>query len=342
MDFAGPFLGKMFLILVDAHSKWIDVRVMSKITSSDTIFQLKAIFATHGLPDMIVTDNGPSFTSGEFTNFLSHNGVQHVRTTPFHPASNGLAERAVQTFKSSMKTMQSGTVDEKVLRFLTKYRTTPQTTTGMTPAELLLGRKVKTKLDLLHPFVSSSVAKSQNVQKKCHDKHAVERDIDVDSHVFVRNYSHGPKWVPGIVTDQTGPVSFRVKTPNQGIVRRHKDQLRTTGCDFSEGSELQSSEPQTDNIFKGSDQSSKPHTDNIFKRSDQSSESQTDDITKRSAPDFESDTVAPATERFTPMVPLSEEGGGNDDVCDKEPDVRQEVIVRRSGRAKKAPDKLNL
>ena len=66
LDFAGPFLGHMFLIIVDAHSKWLDVYQMKTITSTKTIKKLREVFATHGLPRKVVTDNGPSFTSEEF------------------------------------------------------------------------------------------------------------------------------------------------------------------------------------------------------------------------------------------------------------------------------------
>ena len=69
LDFAAPYMGHMFLVLMDAHSKWLDVHKMSNISSSRTIERLRMMFATHGLPQKIVTDNGPSFTSDEFKRF---------------------------------------------------------------------------------------------------------------------------------------------------------------------------------------------------------------------------------------------------------------------------------
>ena len=105
---------------------------------------------------MLVSDNAQSFTSSEFAVFLKKNGIRHVRTPPYHPASNGLVERAVQTFKESMKRLRSGSVDTRLARFLLKYRVTPHSTTGVSPAELMMGRKLRTQLDLLHPKQSRS------------------------------------------------------------------------------------------------------------------------------------------------------------------------------------------
>ena len=86
----------MYLVVIDAHSKWMEVHIMRSTTSAATIVKLKEIFATHGLPETIVSDNGPNFTSAEFENFLSKNGVKHTKVSPYHPASNGQAERAVR------------------------------------------------------------------------------------------------------------------------------------------------------------------------------------------------------------------------------------------------------
>ena len=86
------------------------------------------------------------------------NGVKHLKTSPYHPATNELAERAVQTFKTAMKKSgSSGNIDTRLARFLFHYRTTPNSTTGVSPAELLMGRKLKTHLDQLCPNLASTV-----------------------------------------------------------------------------------------------------------------------------------------------------------------------------------------
>ena len=109
-------------------------------TSQNTIRRLRSIFATHGLPEILVSDNGTAFTSAEFQEFIRLNGICYITSVPYHPASNGLAERAVQTLKQGLR--KSSTVDDmetRVSRFLFRYRTTPHSTTGVSPAELLLG-----------------------------------------------------------------------------------------------------------------------------------------------------------------------------------------------------------
>ena len=177
LDYAGPFLGKMFLIVIDAHSKWIEAFPMNISTSSATIETLRITFATHGLLEILVTDDGSNFVSREFEGFLKQNGIRHIRTAPYHPASNGMAERAVQTFKEGMKKMNEGSVETRVSRFLACYRITPQTSAGVSMAELLLGRKPRSRLDLVYPEIGKKVRQSQASQKLVHDWHAKERTM---------------------------------------------------------------------------------------------------------------------------------------------------------------------
>ena len=120
LDFAGPFMGRMFLLAVDARSKWLEACPLTTTTSLAAIEKMRQMFANHGLPETIVTDNGPSFTSSEFREYMKEKGVVLVNTAPYHPASNGLAERAVQTFKEGMKKMQSegGSLEASLAWFL--------------------------------------------------------------------------------------------------------------------------------------------------------------------------------------------------------------------------------
>ena len=103
LDCAGPYMGHTYLIIVDACSKWLDAHIMSTISSKETIETLRSVFATHGIPQMIVTDNGSPFTSKDFKSFTRKNGIKHVTSAPYHPSSSGQAERAVQTIKKGLK-----------------------------------------------------------------------------------------------------------------------------------------------------------------------------------------------------------------------------------------------
>ena len=169
---------------------------MNTSTATATIEKLRLIFATHGIPSICVLDNGPSFVSDEFKTFLRNNGIRQVLVAPYHPSSNGLAERAVQTFKSSMTRSTNASINTRVSRFLFTYRITPHTSTGKSPAELLMNRKLRSNLDLIKPSLH---------QKMIH--------------------ATGAKWLPGIITKINGPLSYEVKTENKDI-KCHIDQLQ--------------------------------------------------------------------------------------------------------------------
>ncbi|XP_032069854.1 uncharacterized protein K02A2.6-like, partial [Thamnophis elegans] len=91
LDFAGPFHGQNFLIVVDAYSRWVELVLMGSTTAESTVRALRRLFATHGLPDLVVSDNGPQFMSTTFQEFLAEQGIRHAPIAPYHPASNGRA-----------------------------------------------------------------------------------------------------------------------------------------------------------------------------------------------------------------------------------------------------------
>lgn len=145
--------------MVDAHSKWPEVFPMKKITSFKTIEILRTVFARNGIPEQIVSDNESQFTSHEFDEFIRKNGIKHFKSAPYHPATNGLAERFVQTFKRSMKTMknQEKSLNKKIANFLLLYRNAPHSITNETPAKLFHGRNLRTCLDLIRPDTRKTV-----------------------------------------------------------------------------------------------------------------------------------------------------------------------------------------
>ena len=209
---------------MDAHSKWIEVKSVTNPTSAATIEHLRSIFATHGLPEMLVSDNGLVFTSSEFEDFTKQNGIRHVRSAPYHPASNGLAERAVQAFKAFMKKEINGTIDTRVSRFLSQYRTTPHSTTGIAPDVMLLGRRPRTRFDLLIPDLSGRVQQRQQVQKTNHDKKTKERIFQTGDTVSVCNFP-GDTWMQGTIEKPSGLLSYNVKLQDERLIRQHIDHI---------------------------------------------------------------------------------------------------------------------
>ena len=217
IDFAGPFKGKMWLIIVDAFSKWPEVIQMTTTTAEKTVEVLRALFSRFGLPKAIVTDNGPQFTSATFESFCKNNGITHKRSAPYHPSTNGEAERFVQSFKTGMKT-GTGDLQTILCKFLIRYRSSPHVSTDKTPAELMFNRNIRTRLDLLHPLPDKTTDKGDNSSTKT-------RQLKVGDFVWARSYHTDKKWIPGIITQKYGPRNYRVRIGEQ-TQKRHIDQLR--------------------------------------------------------------------------------------------------------------------
>ena len=135
--------------------------------------RLRSVFVIHGLPLVIVTDNGSAFTSEEFKMFIRKNGIKHVTSASYHPSTNGQAERAVQTLKRGLKCTTGNSVQEKLSRFIFGYRITPHTTTGVPPCEMLMNHRLRYSLDFFHPEISGKVESRQAKQKELHDQRSL-------------------------------------------------------------------------------------------------------------------------------------------------------------------------
>ncbi|KAG5886201.1 hypothetical protein JTB14_028032 [Gonioctena quinquepunctata] len=222
IDFAGPTQGSLFLIVVDSFSKWLEVRVVPSTSFQSAISVLRELFATHGVPLVIVSDNATAFTSSEFQIFLTNNLIRHARIAPYHPASNGEAERMVQTTKHLLKMLKDGDIKTKLARFLMQQHPTPISTTGDSPAEILMNRKLQTRLSSLHPKVLET-SKKQTLEK---DAPEVLRQFRAKDPVYARNYGNGPKCSRAFIQKSLGPVSYRLDTPEGNVLHRHVDQIR--------------------------------------------------------------------------------------------------------------------
>lgn len=225
---------------------------------------MKPLFARFGQPDTIVTDNGTPFVSQEFQTFLIHNGIRHITSAPYHPATNGLAERAVQIVKQGLKKVTTGSWVDRLTIILFNYRSTPQGTTGETPAKLLMNRQLKSRLSLLKPNYEE-LMDSKCVKQECANKGRRNKRFEISEKVYARNFRpSGSNWLPGTIVQTSGPVSYVVRLENGCYIRRHLDHLkkRELGIPYQSVTPDVSNEtfPEAVTLAEGTDNSTTPDT----------------------------------------------------------------------------------
>ena len=170
---------------------------------------------------------GSILTSEEFKSFLEVNSITHSTSSSYHPDSNGLAERAVQSFKQSMRKFTSGSIESKLSRFSFIYHLTPHATTSQSQAELLYKHRPQPRLDILVSSIEQVVERRQDNQKKSHDIHSATRVFAIGDSVFIKDFRPGSKhWLPGKIVVLLGPVSARVKLLNGEFHRCHFDHIQ--------------------------------------------------------------------------------------------------------------------
>ncbi|XP_036347496.1 uncharacterized protein K02A2.6-like [Rhagoletis pomonella] len=314
VDFAGPFHGKIFFLTVDSYSKWLEVHIVKSTSSQCAIKSLRSLFATHGLPDVIVSDNGTAFTSSEFDEFMTNNLIRHVRCAPFHPSSNGQAERMVQTTKDFLKKLPPNSDFElNLVRFVFNQHITPHATTGRSPAELFFNRQLKTYFDKVHPHELSNVKDNPVVKQTfC--------DADL---VWIRNYSTGPKWLKGRIYSRTGPVSYKVRLEDGRVIKRHLDQIRSRAV--TEDLEMDSEE--VDIGDRNNPDSTSGSTSVDESETNAADLGSTPPASKSPSPTAPASTLPPQT-----LAPNSPSGS-----VDRSTPIRQQT-PRRSNRPRKVPE----
>lgn len=226
VDFLGPIFGEKYLIMIDACSKWIEVCKMQSTTAKVVIGKVREIWARFGIPRQLVSDNGPPFSSDEFNTFLKSNGVEHVFSAPYHPASNGLAENAVKICKRVIKKAEAQKldIDMALQRYLLVYRTTEHSTTKESPSQILQGRTLRTRFDRLKPARETQVAAAQERQRRAAG--GAVRALQCGDAVWCRVYQGQRKWVEGTVIDRLGSTDYTIELLGGTVVHRHIDQLK--------------------------------------------------------------------------------------------------------------------
>ena len=210
VDFA-EYKGHQFLVMIDAHSKWPEIFPMNSTKADSTIAVMRRLFSSYGYPEEVVSDNGPQFTSQQFADFLRLNGVRHTRSAPYHPATNGAAERMVQVLKKGLK-QSNINVDHQLANLLLAYRSTPHSTTGVSPAELFLKRQLRTRLAMVKPDKGTDMKLKQDRARYSHDCDTKRlREFQPGDRVAVRQFRGPEKWALGIIVQRLGPVAYMVK-----------------------------------------------------------------------------------------------------------------------------------
>lgn len=231
-----------YLVVVDSFSKWIECLKLKNKSCHEVIAKLKTLFATFGIPDIIVSDNSP-FNSYEMKCFATSNNLQWRTSSPHYPTSNGQSERAVGICKDLLKKADSLKLDLQDL--LMEYRATPIASIGVSPSELLMGRLIKTKM-LINPKKLNPVENFKHITEQAKEKIKVqqnkikehydkgsrqESEFTLNENVLLQDKK---KWVRGKIVGKTQyPRSYNVQTEKGQVFRRNTRFLRHTSIEFN-------------------------------------------------------------------------------------------------------------
>lgn len=312
--------GNDFLILIDSFSKWVEINLMTTTTTEATIEYLRSIFARYGLPEQLVSDNGPQLISMKFEGFCQQNGIKHMKTPPYHARSNGAAERTVQIIKKQLaKTKLENTVQQGVQyqldNILFAYRNTPQITTEKTPAELFLKRSPRTRLSIL----------KEKILKKEEKKNIKVTSYEPEELVYVKSKrGEEEKWLEGKILHRNSELTYFVLSNGMRSLV-HAEELKKRQCNYNnEGVHNKRTSVEGSNFQDVNEECMRENQTPI------QNPIQDTTVCESSIPDV---TLLPIENTITPIT--------NENSV-KETKTNCDLGVRRSQRQSKAPDRLNL
>ncbi|XP_058817568.1 uncharacterized protein K02A2.6-like [Topomyia yanbarensis] len=314
VDFAGPFMDTYFFILVDAFTKWPEVRVCSSITADSTIRMCREIFSIFEIPSVLVTDHGVQFTSEQFQQFLRMNGITHKMGAPYHPATNGQAERFVQTIKQKLKSLKctKAQLNAELCNILLTYRKMLHPATGQSPAMMMFGRQIRSRIDLMLPKNETVSAKNYTV-----------REFKDGDRARVRDFLSAEKWKFGRIAEKVGKLRYAVRLDDGRCWERHIDHIVGVGAHLPETSSNSTTSINLDYYSQGIDAPT-------------SGVSTADYANKPS-------TTAPVCFPETRAVQRKEQPDPDPEPEQGPSNCRTETVpLRRSTRVVKAPTRLNL
>lgn len=217
--------GKDYLVIVDYMSNYPEVDLLSGTKSLEVIKHIKSMFARHGIPEVMVTDNGPQFSCAEFKNFAAVYEFHHETSSPLYPQSNGQAEKAVQIVKRLVK--KSVERQEDPYLALLAYRSSPLEC-GLSPAELLMGRKLNTRLPSAHHVLQPSTSNPVKRDQCRFYNRGAKRLSPLSPGDTIRMRAEGRWEHKARVLDEPTPRSYRVQTEFGQTYRRNRRDLLLT------------------------------------------------------------------------------------------------------------------
>ena len=242
----------MYLIVVNYYYRWFEIKKLNDYSSARVISTLKELFSTHDIPDVIVSDNGPQFSSDTFRKFATDYDFAHVLSSPWYPRAKGEVERAVRTVKSLLCKNQD------TYSAILAYRSSPLQN-GFSPSELLMGRRLRTKVPSIPTILKPNVHDTdrQRVQQK-EDKYRSKQQINHDKRYRAHDL---PPLITGervwvryqnqegqIVGRAIPPRSYLVKTAAK-IVKRNRSALVSIGGTAAGSKTITSPDRPTDMVL---------------------------------------------------------------------------------------------
>lgn len=225
---------KHYLVVIDYYSRYIEVIYLPDMTSKTVIYKLKSVFARFGIPAEIRTDGAKNFVCREFTQFSIDYGFNHKVSSPYHSQSNGEAEAAVKIAKSCLR-------QEDPFLALLYYRSTPHSATGVSPAQLMFGRQIRTLVPMLPDKLKPNLPnecivrdRDRNYKDKAADyynkRHGVRPAAEFSSGDNVRTKLDNEKvWKNATVINYSGlPRSYMIQTDSGTVIRRNAKHIMPT------------------------------------------------------------------------------------------------------------------
>ncbi len=218
-----------YILVIDYFSRFIEVKKLTSTTASRVIVALKEMLARFGIPATLVSDNGPQFDCAEMKEFAQQYGIHHITSSPYYPQANGEAERAVRTVK---KLLQNAPDPDKALL---SYRATPLPSYGLSPAELLMGRCIRTEIPQKECLIPkwSHIKGFREADTQCKDRqkrdyerrHRIRSLPPLPGETLVWVNTPGGQVSGQVVNRTTTPRSYHVEVQS-GTVRRNRSDLR--------------------------------------------------------------------------------------------------------------------